>query len=138
MTDDTKRVLIVDDEMNIRLFLKTLVETSGYKPYLARNAGEGLERAHEEKPDLIILDVMMPGEGGLRMYQGLQEDEALKGVPVIMLSAVGADSFRHALSIMGVGGGNYPDPYAYIQKPPKPNEIKSIIDHALTVQSASD
>ena len=131
MTDVTKRVLVVDDEMNIRLFLKTLLETSGYEPHLARNAQEGLERAWELKPDLIILDVMMPGEGGLVMYQGLQEDDALKTVPVIMLSAVGAGTFKHALKIMGVGKSNYPDPFAYVQKPPKPDEIKAIIDHAL-------
>jgi len=131
MTDATKRVLVVDDEMNMRLFLKTLLETSGYEPHLARNAREGLERAWELKPDLIILDVMMPGEGGLVMYQGLQEDEELKKVPVIMLSAVGADTFKHALKIMGVGQASYPDPFAYVQKPPTPDEIKAIIDHAL-------
>ena len=131
MTDATKKVLIVDDEMNIRLFLKTLIETSGYEPHLARNAREGLKQAWELKPDLIILDVMMPGEGGLVMYQGLQEDDSLKGVPVIMLSAVGADTFKHALKIMGVGQTSYPDPFAYVQKPPKPGDIKAIIDHAL-------
>ncbi|MBI9078940.1 MAG: response regulator [Pseudodesulfovibrio sp.] len=131
MTSHKKRVLVVDDEMNIRLFLKTLLETSGYSPHLAKNAREGLEMALELKPDLIILDVMMPGEGGLVMYQGLQEDEKLKKVPVIMLSAVGAATFKHALKIMGIGKSNYPDPFAYVQKPPKVEEIKNIIDHAL-------
>lgn len=131
MASNKKRVLVVDDEMNIRLFLKTLLETSGYSPHLAKNAREGLERAWEIKPDLIILDVMMPGEGGLVMYQGLQEDEKLKKVPVIMLSAVGATTFKHALKIMGVGKASYPNPFAYIQKPPKVEEIKAIIDHAL-------
>jgi len=131
MTSHKKSVLVVDDEINIRLFLKTLLETSGYSPHLAKNAREGLERACELKPDLIILDVMMPGEGGLVMYQGLQEDTELKKIPVIMLSAVGAATFKHALKIMGVGKVNYPDPFAYIQKPPKVEEIKTIIDHAL-------
>ncbi|MFH1915607.1 response regulator [Pseudodesulfovibrio pelocollis] len=131
MSSTAKRVLVVDDELNIRLFLKTLLETSGYEPHLARNAREGLERAWELKPDLIILDVMMPGEGGLVMYQGLQEDPNLSKVPVIMLSAVGATTFRHALKIMGVGKSTYPDPFAYVQKPPKVEEIKAIIDHAL-------
>jgi len=131
MTGHEKRVLVVDDEMNIRLFLKTLLETSGYSPHLAKNAKEGLELAWQLKPDLIILDVMMPGEGGLVMYQGLQEDERLKKVPVIMLSAVGATTFKHALKIMGVGKASYPDPFAYVQKPPKVDEIKAIIEHAL-------
>ncbi|ADU63634.1 MAG: response regulator [Pseudodesulfovibrio sp.] len=134
MNSTAKRVLVVDDELNIRLFLKTLLETSGYEPHLARNAREGLERAWELKPDLIILDVMMPGEGGLVMYQGLQEDPELRQVPVIMLSAVGATTFRHALKIMGIGKSTYPDPFAYVQKPPKVEEIKAIIDHALQMK----
>lgn len=134
MNSTVKRVLVVDDELNIRLFLKTLLETSGYEPHLARNAREGLARAWELKPDLIILDVMMPGEGGLVMYQGLQEDPELKQVPVIMLSAVGATTFRHALKIMGIGKSTYPDPFAYVQKPPKVEEIKAIIDHALQMK----
>ena len=134
MNSTAKRVLVVDDELNIRLFLKTLLETSGYEPHLARNAREGLARAWELKPDLIILDVMMPGEGGLVMYQGLQEDPELKQVPVIMLSAVGATTFRHALKIMGIGKSTYPDPFAYVQKPPKVEEIKAIIDHALQMK----
>ena len=131
MATNSKKVLVVDDEMNIRLFLKTLLETSGYSPHLAKNAQEGLERAGEIKPDLIILDVMMPGEGGLVMYQGLQENAELKKVPVIMLSAVGATTFKHALKIMGIGKASYPYPFAYVQKPPKVDEIKAIIDHAL-------
>lgn len=131
MSEQGKRVLVVDDEMNIRLFLKTLIETSGYEPHLARNAQEGLSKARELKPDLIILDVMMPGEGGLVMYQGLQDDDELRQVPVIMLSAVGAATFKHALKILGVGKANYPDPYAYVQKPPKPDDIKAVIDHVL-------
>lgn len=134
MNSTAKRVLVVDDELNIRLFLMTLLETSGYEPHLARNAREGLARAWELKPDLIILDVMMPGEGGLVMYQGLQEDQELRQVPVIMLSAVGATTFRHALKIMGIGKSTYPDPFAYVQKPPKVEEIKAIIDHALQMK----
>lgn len=134
MSGHIKRVLIVDDELNIRLFLKTLVETSGYEPHLARNASEGLERAMELTPDLIILDVMMPGEGGLVMYQGLQEDTTLARIPVVMLSAVGAETFGHALKIMGVSGTSYTAPFAYVQKPPRPDDIKAIIDHALAAQ----
>lgn len=134
MVSTEKNVLVVDDEMNIRLFLKTLLETSGHVPHLARNAREGLKLAWEIRPDLIILDVMMPGEGGLVMYQGLQEDEQLSKVPVIMLSAVGADTFNHALKIMGVGKQRYPEPFAYVQKPPNPDEIKAIIDHALRME----
>ena len=53
MTDQTNRVLVVDDEMNIRLFLKTLLETSGYEPHLARNAQEGLERAWEDRKSVV-------------------------------------------------------------------------------------
>ena len=57
---DNRKILIVDDELHMRIFMATLFETSGYEPILARDGKEGIEKAREIKPALIILDVMMP------------------------------------------------------------------------------
>ncbi|MBW2195921.1 MAG: response regulator, partial [Deltaproteobacteria bacterium] len=57
---EPKEILIVDDEPHMRVFMATLFETSGYKPVLARNGNEGIQKARERIPALIILDVMMP------------------------------------------------------------------------------
>ena len=60
-----KKILVVDDELDMRVFVSTLLETSGYKPYVATHGLEGIQMAKEIKPDLIIMDVMMPKQGGV-------------------------------------------------------------------------
>jgi len=115
---EKKKVLIVDDEMDMRIFLKTLLEINGYLPFVTRDGSEGLRKAGEIYPDLIILDVMMPGEGGPRTYRRLKTDPAFAAVPVIMLSGVKRDSFYHYLKMLNVGpGGGVPLPIAYFEKP---------------------
>ena len=117
-------VLIVDDEMDMRLFMSVLFETGGYQPVVARDGGKGLQRARELRPDLIILDVMMPGEGGALMYKELKSDPDLDRIPVIMLSAVNETSFRHYLKMLNTQvKTSLPDPDAYMEKPPDPDAL---------------
>lgn len=112
-------VLIVDDEIDIRIFISTLFETNGYRPVATRDGGSGLQKAREISPDIIVLDVMMPGEGGVKMYQGLKADPSLKRIPVIMLSAVGRKTFDHYLKMLDAqSDGTFPGPDAYMEKPP--------------------
>lgn len=120
-------VLIVDDEIDMRIFISTLFETNGYKAVATRDGQAGLKRAKEVLPDLIILDVMMPGEGGVSMYQGLKMDSELCQIPVIMLSAVARKTFAHYLKMLNVRlDGGIPDPEAYIEKPPDAQELLSL------------
>ena len=87
------KILIIDDELDMRIFLCNLLGTCGYAPIDAGDRKEGLQKAREEKPDLIILDVMMPKEGGIQMYRDLKQDKDLKQVPVIMLSTIDRKTF---------------------------------------------
>jgi DNA-binding response OmpR family regulator len=98
-----KTVLIVEDELDMRIFISTLLETSGYTAVTTRDGKEGLIKARDVSPDLIILDVMMPGEGGVQMYRQLKTDQTLQAIPVIMLSAVGKKTFSHYLNMAQAG-----------------------------------
>ena len=119
-----KTVLIVEDELDMRIFISTLLETSGYEPVVTRDGKEGLIKARDVAPDLIILDVMMPGEGGVQMYRQLKMDQNLKSIPVIMLSAVGQKTFSHYLNMVNVRLEKpIPKPEAYIEKPPEAEEL---------------
>jgi two-component system phosphate regulon response regulator PhoB len=119
-----KTVLIVEDELDMRIFLSTLLETSGYRPIVTRDGTEGLLQAREACPDLIILDVMMPGEGGVQMYRQLKTDKTLCEIPVIMLSAVAEKTFAHYLNMINARLKDaIPDPDAYIEKPPEAEEL---------------
>ena len=126
--NDLKTILIVDDEIDMRLFLSTLVETSGYHPVLARNGVEGLEAAGSSMPDLIMLDIMMPKEGGVYMYGRLKTTDALKEIPVIILSAISRKTFYHYLKMLSIRVGDpIAEPDAYLEKPPEADEILDII-----------
>ena len=122
-----KTVLIVEDELDMRIFISTLLETSGYKPVMTRDGKEGLIKARDFLPDLIILDVMMPGEGGVQMYRQLKMDQTLKAIPVIMLSAVAQKTFSHYLNMVNARLGKpIPKPEAYIEKPPEAEDLLKI------------
>ena len=115
---DRKKILIVDDELDVRIYVRTLFETSGYTPIVTRNGKEGLEKAKELSPDLIILDVMMPEVGGVTMYRELKTDLALKDIPVIMLTGIGEKSFSHYLKMLNLKVKDpIPQPDAHMEKP---------------------
>lgn len=127
-----KRILIVDDEMDMRIFLTTLFETSGYEAVVTRDGGDGYRVAKEIAPDLIVLDIMMPGEGGVQMYRNLKTDKTLKQVPIIMLSAVEEKTFLHYIKMLRVRlNDTIPLPDAYVEKPPGPEELLKIAQSLL-------
>lgn len=125
----TKTVLIVEDEMDMRFFLTTLLQTGGFKSIAARNGKEGLQKAKTRQPDVILLDVMMPEEGGALMYQQLKSDPLLARIPVIVLSGVSKRSFYHYLNMLGTQTAvTIPLPNAYVEKPPEPQSLLRVLN----------
>ena len=119
-----KKILIVDDELDMRTFLSTLLETTGYKPVVASDGLEGIRKARQIKPDLIVLDVMMPKEAGIQMYRDLRMDSELKDIPVIMLSGIAKKTFFHSQGVLDAyTGQSVREPDAYIEKPPEAEEL---------------
>jgi len=119
-----KKILVVDDELDTRTFLFTLLETSGYAPVVAVDGKEGILKARQVKPELIILDVMMPEEGGIQLYRNIKNDAQLRNTPVIMLSGIAKKTFFHALNMLNLNTSKMvPEPEAYIEKPPEPEEL---------------
>ncbi|MDO9632866.1 MAG: response regulator [Humidesulfovibrio sp.] len=118
------RVLVVDDEMHLRLYIAAVFETAGYETATARDGDEGFRKASEWKPDLVSLDLMMPNQGGIRLFQRLKADEELKRAGVLVVSAIGGEAFRHSLSLVRTGsGGLLPDVDGYVEKPPAPEAL---------------
>jgi CheY-like chemotaxis protein len=127
-----KTVLIVDDELDMRIFISTLLKTSGYRSIMTRDGREGLVKARENTPDLIILDVMMPGEGGIKMYRQLKTDQSLKNIPVIMLSGVGKKTFEHYLKMLNSRvKDSIPGPSAYLEKPPEAEDLIKLTERLI-------
>ncbi|MEO5361559.1 MAG: response regulator [Nitrospirota bacterium] len=83
----TKRILVVDDDEAARQFLKITMEQKGYVVLTAENGEEGVNKAKEETPDIIVLDIMMPKKNGISALQDLRGNKSTRNIPVIILSS---------------------------------------------------
>lgn len=90
-----KKILVIDDDANVRDYLFSLFTDNGYVVQVAEDGQQGIESAREMIPDLITLDIEMPGEYGPRFYHLLSKEPTLKDVPVIVIS--GLPGHRHAM-----------------------------------------
>lgn len=83
-----KKVLVIDDDKTIHLIIKTALEKAGFKVYAALDAAQGMMYSKQIKPDLIILDIMMPAGGGFAVYDRLQMMSASFEVPILIYSSM--------------------------------------------------
>jgi len=114
-----RTILVVDDFDDTRLLLRTWLERKGYRVLEAENGRHALSTAAEKRPDLIIMDVEMPEMDGLAATRKLLELKNFSGVPIVAVSAYGADQFRdHALE----AGCN-----EYVSTPFEPDELEKLI-----------
>lgn len=128
----SKKVLVVDDDPDVRLFNVTVVEESGYAPLEADNGEDGLRLIKAEKPDLVILDVLMPKQSGIRLYRELKTDPALKTVQVVILSGIAKRTFlRSQKALTEFGGDPVPEPEIYLEKPVEHDELEAVIKKVL-------
>lgn len=86
-----KKILIVDDEPNIVISLEFLMAQNGYNVFIARNGEQALDLIPEIKPDLILLDVMLPNRSGFEILQILRKEKETKHIKIILLTARGRD-----------------------------------------------
>jgi len=87
-----KKILIADDEPNIVISLEFLLKREGYDVVVAHNGAEALEQVRAERPDLAILDVMMPARNGFEVCQDLRQDPKFRDLRIMMLTAKGRDT----------------------------------------------
>ncbi len=128
-----RSILVVDDERDMQIFVSTVVETLGHEPTVAGDGSTALESAKKQKPDLVILDVMMPGiEDGVQTYQHFRTDRDLASIPIIMLSAIARKTFFHTIRVLHPqNDAQLPEPEAYMEKPPDATELADLITRLL-------
>jgi len=119
------KILVIDDEPDIVKMLKTRLETGGYQVIAARDGIEGFKKAREQRPDLILLDIIMPEVDGLTVLRRLRSDEATCGIPVIMLTAKGMTDSIFEAQIYGATD--------YIIKPFRLSELLKFIKRYLVL-----
>ncbi len=118
------RVLVIDDEAPIRLLCRVNLEAEGMEVLEAPDGPTGLDAARTQDPDVILLDVMMPGLDGWRVAEELLDDPATREIPIIFLTA--RAEFRDRARGLDIGGVDY------ITKPFNPVELAPLVDRLLS------
>lgn len=126
----SKKVLIVDDELDCREYVKAIIESDAIKVVEAQDGIEGLEMAKKEKPDLIILDIQMPRKGGFRTFADLKQDPTLKNIPVIMLTSI-VEKTAVLVGIDDVTEYANEKPEAFHDKPIEADKLLELVDKFL-------
>lgn len=117
------KVLVIDDEAPIRLLCRVNLEAEGMDVIEAADGPTGLDRARDEQPDVILLDVMMPGLDGWRVAEELLEDDRTNEIPIIFLTA--RAEFRDRARGLDIGGVDY------VTKPFNPLELAPLVEALL-------
>jgi DNA-binding response OmpR family regulator len=118
-----RRILIVDDDAFIRRPLEFILREEGYEPVSAADADEGMRSIERQAPDLIVLDVMMPGKDGLTLCSELKGDPRYAAIPILLLSARGQENDRQKGLALGAA--------EFLTKPYSPHEFKRCVRELL-------
>ena len=117
------KVLVIDDEAPIRLLCRVNLEAEKMAVIEAADGPSGLDQAREERPDVILLDVMMPGLDGWKVAEQLLDDERTSEIPIIFLTA--RAEFRDRAKGLDIGGVDY------VTKPFNPLDLAPLVRHLL-------
>jgi twitching motility two-component system response regulator PilH len=127
-----KKALVVDDNPDVRLFSVAVLEKNGYTPLVAEDGESGLRIIKAEKPDLVILDVLMPRQSGVRLYRKLKTTKSLKDIKVIVLGEIAEKAFlRSQKALTQFDDAEVPEPEIYLEKPVEPEELSEAIKKVL-------
>src|SRR6266480_2536408 len=130
MNSDHMRVLVIDDEAPIRLLCRVNLEAENMDVIEAADGPSGVDKARDESPDVILLDVMMPGLDGWRVAEELLDDQRTTGIPIIFLTA--RAELRDRARGIDLGGVDY------ITKPFNPIELAPIVRELLARVEAGE
>ncbi|MBN1626115.1 MAG: response regulator [Deltaproteobacteria bacterium] len=127
---DKKKILLVDDEADFVDATRFILETKGgYAVVVAYDGVEGIEKTKLEKPDLIVLDVMMPNKHGYKMCEELKASEEYRDIPIVLLTSVASHvkdtKYTHSM-------GMETEADDYIEKPVKPEELLKTVNFHLS------
>ena len=123
MPGESTRVLVIDDEAPIRLLCRVNLEAEGMQVLEAADGPSGLEKARAEEPDVVLLDVMMPGLDGWRVAEELLDDPRTQSIPIVFLTA--RAELRDRARGIDLGGVDY------VTKPFNPVELADLVRNLL-------
>jgi DNA-binding response OmpR family regulator len=135
MADDTVRtVLVVDDEPDVRAFLKAALKEAGFEVRTAVDGAEALDSVKESVPDLISLDLVMPKKSGVKFYRELMKDKGWAKIPIIIVTGHARDDLGKAdLKELTMSG-----PGIYLEKPVRPDNYVAAVKQILGMDTSAE
>jgi CheY-like chemotaxis protein len=123
------RVLVVDDEPDVLLLCRLNLQQRGHELLEASNGSTALQLARERRPDVIVLDLMLPGMNGYEVLETLKRDEQTSGIPVLVLTAKSLRADRERSHGLGASG--------FLTKPFLPNELCELVESLVSTDGRS-
>jgi CheY-like chemotaxis protein len=133
-SDSNKKVLVVDDESDVRVYLSRLLEENGFRATCAANGEEALRAVEKERPDLITLDLSMPETSGVRFYQTLKSRPDFADIPVVLVTGVTGPGGPRDTERFYNTRRQVPPPDGFIAKPVDPEEMLQLVRKLTTGQ----
>jgi len=122
-----KKILVIDDEPDVVCYLSMFLADEGFTVITAQDGPRGLRAARDEKPDIITLDITMPGMSGVEVYTELRRDHQMKKIPVIIITGVvGVKKLMEYREV--------PPPEEFMQKPIDRDILLSMIEKHLNIE----
>jgi two-component system phosphate regulon response regulator PhoB len=130
-----KTAVVVDDEEDLSTYLSTILEENGFEVRTANEAVSGEALVRERRPDIVLLDLMMPGRSGVQLFAKLRRDEATRTIPVVMVTGIREQ--------MGVDWAEVVDnlkirkPDGFVEKPIDPDKLMTVVNNVLSGKARS-
>ena len=125
-----KTVLIIDDEIKTTTFFSTLLEDHGFATRCANSADDGLAQLEASKPDVILLDLVMPWKTGINLFRKIKKDARYHDIPIIIVSGIQGDFSEDHKGFFD--GLKLAKPVAYLEKPVDPDQLVETVRNTLS------
>jgi CheY-like chemotaxis protein len=135
---EDKTVLVVDDEPNVRLYLRAILEDAGFSVVTAADGDEALNAIHQKKPDFISLDLVMPRKSGHKLLYELRKNPALSRIPVLIVTAHARDEMGQKDLEDLLENRIMLGPGTYLEKPVSPEAYVRAIQRALGIEESDE
>ena len=127
----SKKIMVIDDEPDVVIYLSTLLEENGYSVVGASDGMEGMQLLEETKPDLICLDVHMPEDSGIRLFELLKTKEQWRNIPVLIVTGYKMDDPELVHFTRTLSAKSIPAPEGFLEKPINRESFLMVVRQAL-------
>jgi len=131
-----RRAVVIDDEVDITNYLSSILETNGFEVRATNDAKSGEVLIRESLPDIVLIDLMMPGRSGVQLFAKLRGDEATKNIPMVMVTGIGSQTGMDWNKTVDQLKARRPE--GFVEKPIDPERLMKVVDAVLAGEAKDE